>query len=525
MPGHQERRCHRCHAHLAHDNTTGFCAPCQAVNRDRYAGPLDVPDEFWDAPAIKEAAAARHMGRMIRAYRCHPMHGRNPLSQEIVARWLGLSQGQLSRIEKNPPIVHLDRLIYFARVLNIPSSRLWFRMPEDNHILSNPLPDEGAEPLIFNEFDPALLWAPVDTAEIVNHFTRKDFAVDRREAAHAVAGVVFGSALLEPLERWLALSVEPPPRARPGTVGQQEVAQIELAAQMFRDWDDQFGGGLRRKAVIGQLNEVADLLRDSHPTEIRRRLFGAMAQLAETAALMSWDSGQQVRAQRYYVLALRAAKPAQDTAFAANIMAGMARQLLYLGHTTDALELVRVAQETARRAATPTVLAMLHSREAWAYAKQGRISAFRKATERAEIALSDARPADDPHWISYFDHAELAGTTGGRLLEMAHRDSRLCNETAAQIQAAISKRRPGRLRSSALDQIGLAEVRLIQDELGEAARLGHEAAGIAERTLSDRVRVKFAELYQHSATHEHNPEIASLRDRIRRLIAGSSSDR
>jgi hypothetical protein len=85
------------------------------------------------------------------------------------------------------------------------------------------------------------------------------------------------------------------------------------------------------------------LLRESHPPTVRRRLFGAMAQLAETAAIMAWDSGDQTLAQHYYVLTLRAAKPAGDPAFAGNIMAGMARQLLYLGHVSDPDPQVTVA--------------------------------------------------------------------------------------------------------------------------------------------------------------------------------------
>src|SRR5439155_7423804 len=120
--------------------------------------------------------------------------------------------------------------------------------------------------------------------------------MDRREAARTVARVVFGSALLEPLERWLTTPAEKPIQSRPGGIGYQEVSQIENAARLFREWDDQFGGGLRRKAVVGQLNEVADILRDSHPEKMRRRLFGALAQLAETAAVMSWESGQPMLA-------------------------------------------------------------------------------------------------------------------------------------------------------------------------------------------------------------------------------------
>ncbi len=523
MTAQRERRCHRCRTRLARDNTAGYCAACQEVSRDRFAAPLDVPADFWEHPSIKEALAARHMGRVIRAYRYHPFHGRQALSQGIVAQWLGITQGQLSRIEHGAPVVHLDRLMYWARVLGIPWAGLWFTLPEDGRAVATTVPTSSLDS--HDAFDPALLWAPADTIEIVSQFTRRDLTVDRRQAARAVASVAFGSDLLESLERWLTTPSEKPLQTRPGTIGYQEVAQIEHAARLFREWDDQFGGGLRRKAVVGQLNEVADLLRDSHPAEIRRRLFGAMAQLAETAAIMSWDTGQHLLAQRYYVLALRAAKPAGDRAFAANIMAGMARQLLYLGHVSDALELIRVAQDSSAHVATPTIRAMLHTREAWGYAKQGRISAFRRATAKAEDALADAGPADDPHWITYFDAAELAGTTGGRLLDLAHEQAELADETATRIEQAITERGPGHLRSAALDHIGLAEARLIQGELEEAARLGHEAAAIVEQTRSDRVRVKLVELYQHTTARAAVPAIAGLRERVRSLVTASPTAR
>ncbi len=523
MDARRDARCHRCGTRLAYDNTGGYCAPCQGGRRVGFAVAPDVPAEFWDSHAMRQALASRHMGRVIQAYRRHPFHGRHPLAQDVVGAWIGVTQGQLSRIENGPTIVHLDRLMHWARVLGIPSSCLWFTLPEDDRAAPTggqlgPAAGRSA-PIARHDGDVSLWWAPADTVEIVSQFTRRDLTLDRREVARMLAGVVFGSALLEPLERWLSAGTEKPPAGLPGSVGYQEVEQIENAARIFRDWDDQFGGGLRRKAVVGQLNEVADLLGNAHPVAIQQRLFGAMAQLSETAGIMSWDSGHQALAQRYYVLALRASRAAGDRAFGANVMAAMARQLLYLGHTGDALELVRLAQDDSAGYAPASVRSMLYTREAWAYAKLGRISAFRRATARAEDALTEAKPAEDPYWITYFDVAELEGTTGGRLLELAHQDKRLADEAAGRISQAIALRRAGRLRSSALDQIGLAEARLIQGEMEEASYLGHQAAALVEQTPSDRVRVKLTELYQHSNAHADVSVIASLRDRIRSLCA------
>lgn len=364
----------------------------------------------------------------------------------------------------------------------------------------------------------------VSTAELVGQLTKEDLAMDRREAARIVSGLLLGAPLLERVEEWLA-AVEPrPSRRQHAGIGYQELEQIEHAARIFRAWDNQFGGGLRRKAVIGQLAEVADELREfTHPSDLRRRLHGVMAQLAATAATMSWDSGQGGAAQRYYLLALRAAAAAGDRAFAANVLAGMARQQFYLGLVAEGLELVRVAQDRVNGHATPAVRAMLYTREAWGYAMQGRLAAFRRVTSRAEDCLRDVQPDSEPYWISYFNEAELAGVTGGRLLTVAHQVPACAENAAAWLSQAVALRGSNALRSAALDQIGFAEVKLIQGELDEAARLGHQALDTVERTQSSRVRVKLAELRRYAETWASAPPMTALCERIGSVLRVSRS--
>jgi hypothetical protein len=360
-----------------------------------------------------------------------------------------------------------------------------------------------------------LLWLSSDTADLISRFTRRDLGMDRRDAARTLAGLAFGGALLEPLERWLLSADRPRRSERSSGFGVHEVEQIEAAARLFRTWDDGLGGGLRRKAVIGQLSEVADMLDGASPGPLTRRLYGAMSQLAGTAATMSWDSGQQRLAQQYYGLALRAAHEAGDREFGANVLAGMARQLLYLDRTNDALELVRLAQSWSHGHLSSKVASMLHTREAWAYARQGRVAAFRRATARAEETL-DSSNADEqhPYWIEYFDQAELAGVTGGRLLELSHDRPALASETAEHIDSAIRLRRGRRLRSVSLDRIGVAEARLIGGEVDEACRLGHAAADVSEQTPSDRVKVKLREFYRCTRAYSEVPVVAELQQRI-----------
>jgi hypothetical protein len=129
-----------------------------------------------------------------------------------------------------------------------------------------------------------------------------------------------------------------------------------------------------------------------------------------------------------------------------------------------------------------------------------------------------------PYWIDYFDHGELAGVTGGRLLDLAHQHPSLAGETATYLDTAIRVRRSKRLRSVSLDRIGVAEARLIEGELEEACRLGHAAAQVAEQTPSDRVRVKLREFYWFTQPHAAEPPVADLRDRLVGILRTPAMD-
>jgi transcriptional regulator with XRE-family HTH domain len=81
-------------------------------------------DEFWDAAPLREASAERHFGQLLREYR-----RASNVGQAEVARWLGVSQGQISRIERDRSQVHdLDKLERWATVLKIPQRLLWFQL-------------------------------------------------------------------------------------------------------------------------------------------------------------------------------------------------------------------------------------------------------------------------------------------------------------------------------------------------------------------------------------------------------------
>jgi hypothetical protein len=120
-----------CGARLARDNPGDRCSPC--LNGAAPAVPACPRCRVTSGscPRCAPPWTPVTWGMVIRAFRQHPEHGRRPPSQARIASCFGLTQSQLSRIENGPPIVHLDGLIQWARMLAIPAERLWFELPRD----------------------------------------------------------------------------------------------------------------------------------------------------------------------------------------------------------------------------------------------------------------------------------------------------------------------------------------------------------------------------------------------------------
>jgi hypothetical protein len=156
-----------------------------------------------------------------------------------------------------------------------------------------------------------------------------------------------------------------------------------------------------------------------------------------------------------------------------------------------------------------------------AYAALGRVAGFQRATTRAAESLADAGPdEDEPYWIAYFDDAELAGVTGGRLLDLARRDPRQYAERAAsEIRTALSSRGAEAGRSHALDRIGLAECHFLAGDISSGVAETHHAVAAARLTQSGRVRAQLGRLYPYTVGHSASRPMRQARDSIRDLLS------
>ncbi|MGW4033633.1 transcriptional repressor NsdA [Streptomyces sp. NPDC004838] len=350
-----------------------------------------------------------------------------------------------------------------------------------------------------------LPWAGPQTVTLLSEFSRSDLMLARRGFLGTSLSLAAGPSLVEPMQRWLVPTpgAEPggreslPGPRRPSRLSKPELELLEATTVMFRQWDAQCGGGLRRKAVVGQLHEVTDLLQESHPEPTSRRLFKVAAELAELAGWMSYDVGLQPTAQKYFVLALHAAKEAGDKPLGSYILSSMSRQMIHLGRPDDALELVHLAQYGSRDCATARTQAMLYAMEARAYANMGQPSKCKRAVRIAEDTFADAAAdgGPEPDWIRFFSEAELNGENAHSYRDLAYVAGR--SPTYASLAEPVMERAvhlfgqdDEHQRSYALNLIGMATVHLLKREPEQATGLASEALTIARRVRSERVNTR-----------------------------------
>ncbi|PHQ49693.1 hypothetical protein BLA24_23360 [Streptomyces cinnamoneus] len=346
-----------------------------------------------------------------------------------------------------------------------------------------------------------LPWAAPQTVELLSEFSRSDLMLARRGFLGTSLALSAGPALIEPMQRWLV----PGPgreaadrsaerdRVRRTRLSRPELELLESTTVMFRQWDAQCGGGLRRKAVVGQLHEVTDLLQEPQPEDTSKRLFKVAAELAELAGWMSYDVGLHPTAQKYFVLALHAAKEAGDRPLGSYILSSMSRQMIHLGRPDDALELIHLGQYGSRESATARTQAMLYAMEARAYANMGQPAKVKRAVGMAEDCFADCGTRDgDPDWIRFFSEAELNAENAHSFRDLAYVAGR--SPTYAQLARPKMERAvelfsqdSEHQRSYALNLIGMATVHLMQREPEASTAPAKQALRIARQVRSERV--------------------------------------
>ncbi|MFE9257729.1 hypothetical protein [Streptomyces sp. NPDC006879] len=388
-------------------------------------------------------------------------------------------------------------------------------------------------------------WAPERTAAVLTEFTGMDLMLNRRGLMGAGAALTAGSALSSAMHDWLhtdpasttdslrwagrrdaarhddTLHADPAgfDRYEAAPVGSEEIEALERSVEVFRAWDASRGGGLQRKAVVGQLNEVGGMLAYHHPDHLQRRLWGVAANLACLAGWMSHDVGLEPTAQKYFVIAAHAAREGGDRPRAGEALSRAARQMVHLGKPSEALDLMKLAKSGSGAQTLPRTRAMLHTIEAWAQAAMGRGQAMRRTLGEAEdLFVSDKSDVPPPSWMQMFDEADLHGMQALAYRTLADHDPSAAPLAQQHAKEALRLRAKGHERSRIFDYISMASACFIANDPEQADRYARLALVSMGETSSHRTWDRLREMYRLSGEYAGYGAIGELREEIERSL-------
>ncbi|MCC5478001.1 hypothetical protein ACFV2N_16620 [Streptomyces sp. NPDC059680] len=376
-------------------------------------------------------------------------------------------------------------------------------------------------------------WAPERTAAVLTEFTGMDLMLNRRGLVGAGAALAAGSTLSSAMYDWLhtdpALKADAPvlddplhadpagfDRYEAAPIGSQEIEELERSVEVFRAWDAARGGGLQRKAVVGQLNEVGGMLAYHHPPHLQRRLWGVAANLAVLAGWMSHDVGLEPTAQKYFVIAAHAAREGGDRPRAGEALSRAARQMVHLGRPDDALDLMKLAQDGAGDRLQPRTKAMFHTIEAWAQASMGKGQAMRRTLGQAEdMFVADRGDGEPLDWMQTFKDEDLYGMQALAYRTLAEFDPGAAAHAQHYAEKALCLRVDGRERSKIFDHLSMASACFIADDPEQADRYARLALMSMGSNSSRRTWDRLRQMYRLTAEYAGYPRIHELREEIR----------
>lgn len=500
------RYCQSCGARLARDHDLTRCASCQRRIGALALAPPDVPGDFWAHERLREALSAWHIGWVIRAYRHHPFHHNRPLSQELVAGWLGLTQTQLSRIENGPPIKDLGKLIHWARTLRIPAALLWFKLPDEAGSVTSPIGHRPAEtftvPVLIHS-RPVLL--PIDAAatRLGGLDGLLDGLTDVHRAGSESVAHVLPTGDPEELER-IAAVLDDARRYLDGSV----VGYLRQQLDRSKTDDGSLGPARALPLVLGILGAISEHVREVKPT-VRCALLSLGADGAEFAGWLYRDLQDHPSATYWYDRAMEWAQAANDTAMQGYLLLKKS-QMAYEERDAHRVAMLAEAAQRGPWQLPAKVRVEVTQQEARGLAMLGEpLFVVERKLDEAKQLFAAASSDDRPQFGTYFDAGALALREASAYIEVGKpaRAASLFGSVLAH--DGLSRRDEGYFRARRSVACALS------GEPDEAAQEGLTAWYIATATSSQRTTRELARVVRILAPWSSRPGPRALADAIR----------
>jgi hypothetical protein len=332
--------------------------------------------------------------------------------------------------------------------------------------------------------------------------------------------VLTGPALTAPAHQWLVHEPEPLVSGLSGyriSVGLADRLPAMIAE--LRGMDDLAGGGDVLSLAQYHFGWVAGLLDEaSYDDATGRKLHVALAELGQLVGWTCYDTNQHGLAQRYYIAGLRAAHTADDRLLGAHILGSMAHQTARQGRPAEAVTLIDTATAGTRGRQTPTLLAELDIRKAYAFATLNDASACTAAISQARTHVEQGATDDDPPYLYWVRPAEITANAGKCLLQLGRADqaAALIDQGIAMFDAPFDRDRQLylTLHTEALLRPGK------QRDLDAAAGKGIEAIHLAERMSSARSVERIRDLTRLMKSHDKIPAVQEFLERAKGSVEG-----
>lgn len=468
-----------CAADGLRDDQRGPCAKATQVTSE--VAPV-FPADFWEQPAIRSALLSRHFGRFLRTYRTV----QSPLvKQTQLAPWLGITQGQLSRIERSTTPIHdLYKLQTWARALRIPAYLLWFDVSSDPS-------DTPASP-------------PVRTVERPDQDEESD--VRRRElfTTTRVTAAAAGSKLLVDTP-WHRL-IDSVDTGRP-----VDAATVQLIHDQTVDLfyaEETTPSRELLESMIQHRKTIKTLLSHSCTDSIRNHLMVAMG---ETDALTGWllfDLGRGKDAVDAWRSALSVARETGDGPLAACALSYWSYLAASRNDTGPAVRLLQQAREYVPGASAPATRSWLSAREAEELAHLGDEAGALRAIERALTAFDFARPRSERPWTVFFSASRLGSMTVSTCTTLRYR------ETTAAADSLLASLPPTRnkVRAIVLSDLTISAVQM--NDYDRATTLVSDAIKLTAQTETSIAKHRLLALAAMLPSTSSTGPASVLRDQI-----------
>jgi len=293
-------------------------------------------------------------------------------------------------------------------------------------------------------------------------------------------------------------------------IGLSAVQSLRSILNAFRHLDDQLGSAGLRQAVLVHLRLVQALRGSGRTEEAESALRSIEAEFAQFAGWLAFDACDYRAAERYLLIAYKAADSEGDEALAAHVLHRMGYLASYQGDWQEGVRRGEAASARAAKTPFPALRAVTATTRGRAYAKGGNVSKCMAALDEAEADLNRPASASNPECLYYFSHSTL---DAGRGIYLALLGDHLQAQSA--LRRAVASIPAAFVRDKSFYQVWLATSLADAGEIPEACRVGNEVVDLLNQASSRRTTQHLQELDAKLVTHHRGlPEVRTLHERV-----------